>query len=167
MEAVLGDIAQQAVDAMAKTTSRETATLETEIEAGFAGPFTTQRYGYWVDFKYRFWPRALNNTFLGRGLDNPQLIPIFRLEQIWFNDFVKSFEFVGRQVEEFEKEDLSQLRTTLGLAYRPITSAVITAAWEHNIRRKGSVLIFPDRTGIGRLPLKSYDAFVFGFSFGF
>ena len=167
MEAVLGEIAKQAVDSAAETTSAETATLETEVAAEFAGPFTNQRYGYWVDFKYRFWPRFLSQTFLGRGFENPQLIPIMRMERIWFNDFVNEFSFAGGGVTNLEKENLVKQRISLGLSYRPTVSVSFTAAYEHNQRIQGSTLIFPRVLGLGRVPDKAYDALVLGTSFGF
>ncbi|MFQ5776373.1 MAG: carboxypeptidase regulatory-like domain-containing protein [Terriglobia bacterium] len=167
MEAVLGEIARQAVDAAAKTSSSETATLETEVEGEFAGPFTNQRYGFWVDLKYRFWPRFLENSFLGRDFENPQLIPIVRFERIWFNDFVKVLDFAGGVITDLETENLQQQRTTLGLTYRPTPSVAFTSAWEHNQRIAGSRLIFPGVVGLGRLPDNSFDTFILGVAFGF
>ena len=167
LERVLGDLALQAVDASAKTTSAETAALETEVEAEFAGPLTNQRYGYWVDFKYRFWPEALSKTFLGEGFEDPQLIPIFRLERIWFNDFVRSFDFSGGVITDLTMETLSQQRTTLGLTYRPTPSVGFTLAWEYNRRMQGSTLIFPSTLGLGRLPEKTFNTLVIGTAFGF
>ncbi len=170
MEQVLNELARQAVDAVAKTSSAETATLETELEGGFAGPLTNQRYGFWIDFKYRLWPGFLDKgplAFLGRDFENPQLIPIFRLERIWFNDFVSEFDFAGSTITRLEKENLGQQRTTLGLTYRPITSVAFSAAWEHNRRVKGSRLIFPDLLGLGRRPDSSFDTFITGLSLGF
>ena len=167
MEAVLGDIAAQAVDAVAKTSSTETAELETEVETEFAGPLTNQRYGYWVDFKYRFWPRALDESFLGRGFENPQLIPIVRFEQIWFNDFVNAFDFRGGAITDLQRENLAQQRTTLGLTYRPTPTVAFSGAWEYNRRTKGSRMIFPNVLGLGRLPDKSFSALVLGMAVGF
>ena len=167
MEAVLGEIAAQAVDSVAKTSSAETAELETEVETEFAGPLTNQRYGYWVDFKYRFWPGFLDRTFLGRGFENPQLIPIIRLERIWFNDFVREFTFLQGAPTSLETEDMVQQRTTVGLTYRPATSVAFTAAFEHNQRIQGSTLIFPNVLGLGRVPDKSYDSLLMGVTLGF
>ena len=167
MERVLQDIASQSVNAAAETSSRETAALETEVEAEFAGPFTNQRFGYWVDFKYRFWPRLLNRTFLGRDFENPQLIPIVRLERIWFNDFVREFSFLGGRITDLDKENMEQQRISLGLTYRPTASVAFSGAYERNQRIQGSTLIFPRVLGLGRVPDKSYDALVFGVAFGF
>jgi hypothetical protein len=167
MEEVLQDVAAQAVNAAAETSSVETATLESEVAAEFAGPFTNQRFGYWVDFKYRFWPRFLSQTFLGRGFENPQLIPIVRLERIWFNDFISQFTFAGGRITGLQKENMEQQRISLGLTYRPAVSVAFTAAYERSQRIQGSTLIFPRVLGLGRVPDKSYDALVLGAEFGF
>jgi len=167
MESVLQDIAAQAVNSGAETSSAETAALESEVEAEFAGPFTNQRFGYWVDLKYRFWPRFLSGTFLGRGFENPQLIPIVRLERIWFNDFVNQFSFAGGRITGLQKENMEQQRISLGLTYRPTVSVAFTAAYERSQRIQGSTLIFPRVLGLGRVPDKSYDALVLGTAFGF
>lgn len=163
MEAVLRDIATQAVNAAGENEGA----LDTEVDSEFAGPFTNQRYGYWLDLKYRFWPRFLSGTFLGRGFENPQLIPIVRLERIWFNDFVQEFSFALGRIQDFDKEDMEQQRISLGLSYRPTVSVAFTAAWEHNQRIQGSTLIFPQVLGLGRVPDKTYDALVLGVGFGF
>ena len=62
-EQVLADFALQMVDSAAATSSAETSTVETEIEAGFKGPFTSARRGFWVDFKYRLAPEWLPQQF--------------------------------------------------------------------------------------------------------
>jgi hypothetical protein len=167
MHAVLADIARQAMDSSAETRNTENATLESEVAGEFAGPFTNQRYGYWVDLKYRFWPRALNKTFFGHGFENPQLIPILRVERIWFNDFVREFSFAGGSITEFDTEDQEQQRITLGMTYRPTPTVAMTAAYERNQRIQGSTLIFPQVLGLGGLPDDAYDAFLLGMSFGF
>ena len=132
---VLNDFALQMVDSAAATSSAETATLETEIEAGFKGPFTKSRKGYWVDFKYRLTPEWLRKGTLGRDFEDPQLIPIFRWERIWFDDFLKGFDFAGGQVTGIEQEDEGRLEgKTIGFAviceeigkHRPITFIVAT-----------------------------------------
>ena len=167
MEQVLNDIARQAVDSAAKTTSAETVDLETEVEAEFAGPLTNQRYGYWVDLKYRFWPQALNDTFWGKGFENPEFVPVVRFERIWFNDFVRSFEFSGGAITNLNMETLSQQRVSIGLAYRPTPSVGFSFAWENNRRMQGSTLIFPSVLGLGRVPDKTYNALIIGTVFGF
>jgi hypothetical protein len=167
MRGVLGAIARQLVVNVAETSSSETRTLENEVELELDGPMTNQRYGFWIDVKYRFWPSFLNGTFLGRSFENPQLIPIFRYDRVWFNGLVTDIKFANRTISNIESENLSQDRATLGLAYRPIPSVVFTAAYEHNQRRRGSTLIFPNLLGLDRVPDRSYDSLLLGVSFGF
>ncbi|MCP5119366.1 MAG: hypothetical protein GY953_51855, partial [bacterium] len=87
---VIDDIALQMVDAVAKTSSSETAILETELEGEFKGPFTDSRSGFWIDFKYRLRPEFLQNA---EGFEDPQVIPILRWERVWFKDFVTGLDF--------------------------------------------------------------------------
>ena len=103
----------------------------------------------------------------GRGFENPQLIPIMRLERIWFNDFVRQFTFERGRVSNLQQEDMEQQRITVGLTYRPTVSVAFTGAYEHNQRIQGSTLIFPRVLGLGRVPDKSYDALLLGVAFGF
>ena len=167
MEAALSDLARQAVDAVAATSGTETTTLESEVEAGLAGPLTNQRFGYWVDLKYRFWPRSLDDSFLGKGFENPEFIPIVRFERIWFNDLVRSFDFSGGLITDLTTEDLSQQRTSFGIAYRPTSSVGFTVAWEHNRRMKGTAMISPSTMGLGRITDKTYSGLIIGSVFGF
>jgi len=164
---VLNDIGLQLVDAAAITTGEENEFLESELETGLAGPFTQSRQGFWIDFKYRARPDWLRDGFLGSDFEDPQLIPIVRYERIWFDDFLKGMEFSDSQVLSTETEDLEQDRLSVGMAYRPTASVVFSAAWEHNERRSGSQLIFPQPTGVDPLPDSSFDSFIFGTAFGF
>ena len=164
---VLGDIGLQMVDAVANTSSSETADLESELEGGFKGPFTNSRRGFWVDFKYRARPKWMQDSFLGNDFEDPQLIPILRWERIWFDDFLTGFDFSGSEITRFETENLQQERLSFGLAYRPVTSVVFTTAWEHNRRVTGSQLIFPRPVGTDPLPDKSFDTLIVGATFGF
>lgn len=164
---VLGDIGLQMVDAVSKTSSSETADLETELEGGFKGPFTNSRRGFWVDFKYRTRPKWMQDSFLGTDFEDPQLIPILRWERIWFNDFLTGFDFSDSEITRFEVENLQQERVTFGLAYRPITSVVFNVAWEHNRRVSGDRLIFPSPIGKDPLFEKSFESLIIGATFGF
>lgn len=164
---VLNDIALQLVDAAAKTTSSETAAIELETEGEFKGPFTKSRKGFWVDFKYRARPKWLQNSFLGRDFEEPQIIPIVRWERLWFDDFLTGFKFSASEITQLKMEDLQQERITLGLSYRPAPSIVFSTAWEHNRRVSGSHLIFPRSTGTDPLSDKSFDSFILGAAFGF
>jgi hypothetical protein len=164
MQRAQADLVRNLVNSEAEDEFNET---ESEIAVGLKGPFANQRYGYWFDLKYRWRPAWLKKTFLGEGFEDPQLIPILRYERVWFNKFVRGLEFKRGLLEQFDFENLSQDRVTVGFTYRPVSSTPISFAYEHNRRRGGSTLIFPNTLGLGRAPDRSFDALLIGVAFGF
>ncbi|HZD54011.1 MAG TPA: hypothetical protein VE175_13260, partial [Woeseiaceae bacterium] len=82
-----------------------------------------QKTGYWVELRYPFWTDTLDDTFLGRGLRDPKLIPTVRMEQVFYDDQLTGIEFDGGAVTAFGTRDAHINRATLGLGYRP------TPAW--------------------------------------
>lgn len=158
--AVARSFAQAALHSAVETSSGETAELENEIEIELAGLART-RYGFWVDAKYHWRPGWLRESFLGRGFEDPQLIPIVRYERVWLRGNIDELEFSDGLVTALAKSNLSQDRWTLGMNYRPVQQVGVQFAYEHNQRREGSELIFP------RLPVKSTDGFLMGLTFGF
>jgi hypothetical protein len=161
---VLSELARNLVNSETEDEFNET---ETEVEVGLKGPFTNQRYGFWFDAKYRWRPNWLKNSILGEGFSDPQLIPIVRYERVWYNKFVRELGFKKGLIEDFSLEDLSQDRITLGLTYRPVSSVPISFAYQHNHRRGGSTLIFPNTLGLGRASDRSFDSLLIGVAFGF
>jgi hypothetical protein len=97
------------------------------------------RGGYWIELRYPFWPQALNGTFLSWNFANPQLEPTLRLEQVFFNDQLRGFEFEDGRVIEFETIDATLNRATLGLAYRPVPQWVVTVAGEYTWTNQDSL----------------------------
>jgi len=97
------------------------------------------RAGYWVELRYPFWPRALNGTFLSWNFPNPQLEPTLRLEQVFFNDQLRGFEFEDGAITEFDTIDATLNRATLGLAYRPVPQWVFTVAGEYTWTNQDSL----------------------------
>lgn len=134
--------------------------LSSEIEFSLEG-LARRRYGFWTDFKYHWRPQFLKGSFLGRGFEDPVLIPIFRYERVWLKDLVTELGIEKGLVSNLEQENRSQDRFTLGLSYRPVPTFAFQLAYEHNERRSGSALIFP------ALPLHSTNGFLAGLSFGF
>ncbi len=72
----------------------EVGDVETEIEFELAS-LASSKQGYWIDFRYRFWPEFLSNTILGKHFANPQLIATLRLEQVWFHNLIKAIGFTS------------------------------------------------------------------------
>jgi len=117
----------------------ENPDLETEVEFELSG-LATNKQGYWIDGRYRFWPTFLNNTFLGKHFDNPQLVAILRGEQVWFDDMITEVGFGGGTLNEFETEDRFVNRITTGLAYRPVPLVVFQLAYELTQTNNGQSL---------------------------
>ncbi|MFQ5459104.1 MAG: hypothetical protein ACE5FC_11735, partial [Myxococcota bacterium] len=102
--------------------------VETEIEIKPSG-FSGDRFGYYVDVKYFFWPDFLNGTFLATDFENPRLVLVGRAETVVWRKFVK--EVLIDQGVHIEDEDRIQDRYTIALAYRPVPDWVISLAWEY------------------------------------
>jgi hypothetical protein len=134
--------------------------LESEIEIAPRN-FADRRMGYYVDLKYHFWPKALSNTFLGKGLENPELVLVGRAESVHYKDFVTGVAIEDGRAS-IDREDRGQDRYTLALGYRPTPDWVFSLAWEYSRLARGSALLYPDR-----LPERSTSTFLSGLSFAF
>ena len=129
-------LARTAVDQAAEF---ENPDLESEVEFELSGLART-KHGYWLDLRYRFWPAFLNETFLARRFDNPQLIAVLRGEQAWLDDLLEEAAFAGGQLTEFETDDRRVDRITAGLAYRPVPLVVFHLAYEFTNTNSGKSL---------------------------
>lgn len=78
--------------------------------------------GFYIEPRYHFWPRFLNNTFLGRGFKDPKLTLVSRYDWVKIGD--DGDAGVGDNREE---------RFTLGMNYRPIQSWVFKLEYQRNI----------------------------------
>lgn len=117
------------VEAKISAEGGETTEVVSEITLG---GLAESRTGYWIEARYPFWPKALDNTFLGRGFGNPSLEPTVRMEQVVVRNRITGIEFSNRQITNLEKEKSSIVnRVTLGLAYRPVPDWVISFATEY------------------------------------
>ncbi|MBZ5535489.1 MAG: hypothetical protein LAO31_05990 [Acidobacteriia bacterium] len=134
--------------------------LRSEMEFSLEG-LARRRYGFWTDVKYHWRPNFLKKTLLGRGFEDPVLIPIVRYELVWLKDLVTGLAFDRGILTELTQENRSQDRLTVGISYRPVASFAFQLAFEHNQRRSGSMLIYPE------VPQKSTNGFLVGMSFGF
>ncbi len=134
--------------------------LESEIEIAPRN-FADQRVGYYVDLKYHFWPKFLNDTLLATGFENPELVLVGRAESVEYKDFIEAVEILDGGVD-LEREDRIQDRYTLALAYRPVPDWVFTLAWEYSELQGGSALLFPDH-----IRETSTSTFLSGLAFAF
>jgi hypothetical protein len=157
---VLGSFAERAFASSIESQREGGQDLASEIEFSLEG-LARRRYGFWTDIKYHWRPDFLKRTFLGRGFEDPVLIPIFRYERVSLRDLVTDLAFDQGVLTDLAQENRSQDRFTLGLSYRPVPSFAFQLAYEHNHRRSGSMLIFP------ALPLNSTNGVLAGMTFGF
>jgi hypothetical protein len=117
----------------------EIGDVETEVEFELAN-LATRKQGYWVDFRYRFWPEFLNRTILGTHFANPQLIATLRLEQVWFTGLIKELAFTSTSLTQFKTEDRMLNRFTSGLTYRPVPLVALQLAYEFTRTNQGKSL---------------------------
>jgi len=114
-------------------------TLETEVDFELSN-LARNKYGYWLDLRYRFWPALLSDTFIGRHFSTPQLVAVVRGEQAWLDDRITDVAFSGGAVTAFQTENRRVDRVTLGLAYRPVPLVVFQLAYEYTQTDAGKSL---------------------------
>ena len=140
--------------------------VETEVEFELAN-LADRKQGYWVDFRYRFWPDFLSKTILGSHFANPQLIATLRAEQVWYSGLVNSLEFSDGVLTEYKSENRLLNRFTLGLTYRPVPLVALQLAYEYTRTNQGKSL----SSVTNYLPARSGEYFqnavLMGLAFGF
>ena len=77
--------------------------------------------GFYVEPRYHFWPKFLNNTFMGRGFKDPKLTLVSRYDWVSIGDDGDAGD-----------GDNKERRFTLGLNYRPIESWVFKMEYQWN-----------------------------------
>ncbi|TAN62191.1 hypothetical protein EPN16_02115 [bacterium] len=92
--------------------------------------------GFYIEPRYHFWPKFLNNTFLGRGFEDPMLTLVSRYD--WVNIADDGDTGNGANKER---------RFTLGLNYRPIESWVFKLEYQRNAS-DNEVLERGDKDGV-------------------
>lgn len=140
--------------------------LETELAFELANLSKT-KHGYWLEARYPFWLESLNDTVLGWGFSDPQLVPVLRWEQVWLPSLLEAAEFEDGVLTEFETVSRFVHRVTAGLAYRPTPLVGFTLAYEYTWTNSGKSL-----AGVTNfLPAKDREdhahALLAGMAFGF
>ena len=133
----------------------------TEAEFALVG-LSPSRSGFWLEGRYRFWPKKWTKNTLAKGFEDPQLIWVVRYERANVKDAIDEIAIENGEIESGEADTLRQDRLTVGLAYRPIQSVVFSVALEHNRRLDGPVLLFP----FGKTS-QAYTGLLAGLAFGF
>jgi opacity protein-like surface antigen len=150
-----------------KESESEVDDIETEVEFELAN-LASRKQGYWVDFRYRFWPEFLSSTVFGRHFANPQLVGTLRWEQVWFSGLIKEIDFSGGTLTDFHKESRLLNRLTLGLAYRPVPTVAFQMAYEYTRTDQGKSLSSVTNFLTSSKENENFQhAVLFGLAFGF
>jgi hypothetical protein len=157
-------VVQGFVDAVTGSTGRPPLAGAEGTEAEFAiKNLDSGRRGYWVEGRYRFWPKAWGeNHFLHKGFDDPRLTWVLRYERATVRDAIEEVAIENGEIEFADRQTLKQDRFTVGLSYRPLSSIVFAVALEHSRRVEGDVLLFPFGA-----PSHAYTDVIVGMAFGF
>src|SRR5262245_62101288 len=78
------------------------------------------RSGFWLEGRYRFWPKKWTKNTLAKGFEDPQLIWVVRYERANVKDAIDEIAIENGEIGIGEADTLRQDRLTVGLAYRPI-----------------------------------------------
>src|SRR3990167_5453930 len=92
--------------------------------------------GFYLEPRYHFWPKFLNNTFLGRGFKDPKLTLVGRYD--WVDIADDGDAGIGSNKEK---------RYTLGINYRPIESWVFKLEYQRN-SSSNEILERGDKDGV-------------------
>ena len=87
--------------------------------------------GYWIEIRRPFHIDLLNGTIFGHNFSEQMLIPVFRMEQVFFTDQLQGLEFDDASLNAVETRNASINRATLGLGYRPVPGWMIQLAGEY------------------------------------
>lgn len=117
----------------------EVGNVETEVDFELAG-LAHAKHGYWIEGRYRFWPTFLNDTFLSRQFEHPQVVAVLRGEQVWLDGLVQNATFSDGNLTTFDQEDRWVSRFTAGLAYRPVPLVAFQLAYEFTMTNDGKSL---------------------------
>jgi hypothetical protein len=159
----LKSVEQGFVDAVTGLTGIAPLAGADGTEAEFAlTNLSPNRYGFWLEGRYSFWPMKWTKNTLAKGFEDPQLTWVGRFERATVKDLIDEISIENGEISTGEPTTLRQQRLTIGLAYRPIQSVVFSVAMEHNWRLEGPVLLFP----FGQ-PAQAYTDLLVGMAFGF
>ena len=144
----------------------ENDAVEHEVEFELAN-LATDKQGYWIELRHRFWPAFLNNTVLGSPFQHPQMVAVVRGEQVWLGDLVTEADFRNGVLTSLNQENRNLDRFTIGIAYRPVPLVVFQLAYEYTRTDSGHSL----SSVTNFLPAGSTDneshAVLVGTAFGF
>ena len=129
VENVARSFARVAVDKESANPSETNPKFEAELEFPVED-IAENRYGYWIEPRWRFRPQWLKDSIFGRDFDDPVLTAVLRWEQVWNKDVLAEFEFEGGEVTGLESADNRIDRFTVGGSYRPVPLVAFQLAYE-------------------------------------
>jgi len=136
------------IENVAKGFAQSAISNESEIEGGGVeqevdfelAELATDKQGYWIEMRHRFWPQWLNRTVLGSPFQHPQLVATVRGEQVFLGDLVTAANFRNGVLTTLNQENRYIDRFTVGLAYRPVPLVVFQLAYEYTQTDSGKSL---------------------------
>jgi len=144
----------------------ENVALEQEVDFELA-QLASDKQGYWLELRRRFWPQFLNRTVLGKPFGHPQLISTIRGEQVWLGGLVRNAAFSNGELTKVSTENRRVDRLTLGVAYRPVPLVVFQLAYEYTRTDSGKSLADVTNFLPARHDENEAHAFLGGVAFGF
>lgn len=120
--------------------------------------FADAKHGGWILFRLKFFPNFLRGTFLDLG-EESKFVFFWRPEFVQYKNVLLSIDFEDGEIKELKKDDISQMRSTIGIAYRPTQSFVFSLSYELTNLLRGTEFIHSSGKN-------TQHAILFGFAFG-
>jgi hypothetical protein len=122
-------------DMSAANPSETSPTFEAEIEFELDS-LAEQKYGYWLEPRWRFRPPWLKGLF-GGIFEDPVLTAVARWEQVWLDGLLQDLAFADGQVTALKKVNRRVDRFTIGGSYRPVPLVAFQLAYEYTRADQG------------------------------
>lgn len=116
------------------------------------------KHGGWMILRVKFFPSFFRGTFIDIDGES-QFILFLRPEYVQYQKTISKLEFKNGIIESEQREDIKQIRNTIGLAYRPTKNFVFSLSYELTNLLSGSQYIHTP----GK---ENQNSILFGFAFG-
>ncbi len=120
--------------------------------------FADVKHGGWVLLRLKFFPSFLRGTFFDLG-EESKFVLFWRPEFVQYKNTLLSIDFEEGEIKKLKKDDISQVRNTIGIAYRPTQSFVFSLSYELTNLMSGEEFIHTSGKN-------TQHAILFGFAFG-
>lgn len=103
-----------------------------KIEFGLSqNVMARNKTGYWIEIRRPLHVELFHDTLFGHDFPDQMLIPVLRMEQVFFDDQLQGIEFDGATLTAYKTRNASVNRATLGLGYRPVPGWMVQLAGEY------------------------------------